>query len=238
MEVNSTIEQEQDMVKYNSQSGFTLMELMIAMSISGVLLAGMVTAFTGQSRGYNTQQEITELQEEIRASLDMLTSEIRLAGFDPDGTADAKIEKANATELIFTADINGDGDYDKPPGTDPNEIIRYAISGTSLGRATGAAALGGAGILQPLVENIENLAFEYLIDVDADTWVPLPADLKKIRAVKIIVMGRTDRQTSAATDSSSFRPPIAAAPDWTPGTPGKYQRRMMSVVVQCRNLQG
>jgi len=164
-----------------------------------------------------------------------------MAGYDPTTTADAKIEKATATELIFTQDTS-DGASGPSDGdtNDPNEIIRYTISGTnSLGRATGAAALIGAGILQPIAENSENLAFEYLIDATADTWTQTP-DLEKIRAVKIVVLARTARQTSSATDTSTFTPPIVTPPilDWTPATPGKYLRRMMSVVVQCRNIKG
>ncbi len=227
------------MVNDNIQSGFTLMELMIAMAISGVLLAGMVMAFTGQSRSYNTQQEITELQEDIRASLGLMTSEIRLAGYDPTTTADAKILLANATEFQFSQDITdnagtgpSDGDTD-----DANEIIHYKINTAgSLGRAT------GVGNLQPIAENTENLAFEYLVNLTPETWTQTPgttaADLKKIRAVKISVLARTKRQTSSATDTSAFIPPIAGAGTWTPATPGKYQRRMMSVVVQCRNIKG
>lgn len=231
---SSALDQEQLVVTHISQSGFTLIELLIAMAISLVLLAGMVMAFSGQSRSYNTQQEITALQEDLRASLDMMSSEIRLAGYDPTKGANAKVIKATGTEFQFTSDITddagtgpGDGDTD-----DGNENIRYALSAAnSLGRDTG-------GGLQPLAENIEHLAFEYLMD--DGTWTPAPAltDLEDIRAVKIAVMGRTPRETSSATDTSAFKPPLAAAPDWTPATPGKFQRRMMSVVVQLRNQQG
>ena len=227
------------MVTHKSQAGFTLSELLIAMAISLLLLAGMVMAFTGQSRSYNTQQEITALQEDLRASLDMMSSEIRLAGYDPTKKAGAKILKATATEFQFTLDITNDAGTGPSDGdtNDANENIRYAISGTgSLGRETTTAS--GASGLQPMAENIEHLAFDYLM---ADgTWTSGPAltDLKQIRAIKIAVLGRTARGTSTATDSSAFKPPLSAAPDWTPAKPGKFQRRMMSVVVQLRNLQG
>lgn len=228
------IDQEQLVVTNNGQSGFTLSELMIAMTISLVLLAGMVMAFSGQSRSYNTQQEITALQEDIRASLNLMSSEIRLAGYNPTKEADAKVVKATGTEFQFTLDITDDpgtGDADGDTD-DANENIRYALSAAnSLGRDTG-------GGLQPLAENIENLAFEYLMDDGTWTQAPALADLEDVRAVKIAVMGRTARQTSSATDSSDFKPPLAAAPDWSPATPDKFQRRMMSVVVQLRNQQG
>jgi type IV pilus assembly protein PilW len=235
---SSSIGQEHFMERQNRQSGFTLVELMVAMGVSSFLLAGMVMAFTGQSRSYNTQQEITVLQEDIRACLSMMTSEIRMAGYDPTTTADAKILLANATEFQFSLDITDDADTGPSDGDtgDANEIIRYKINTEgSLGRAT------GAGTLQPLAENTEQLSFEYLIKLVPETWTQTPtaADLEKIRAVKIVVLARTARQTSSTTDTSTFIPPIDGTPlDWTPATPGKYQRRMMSVVVQCRNIQG
>jgi len=231
MEVNSTFGRELLMVKINNQSGFTLMELMVALGISIILLASMVMAFTGQSRSYNTQQEITVLQEDIRAGLSLMTSEIRMAGYDPEGKADAKILFADANMFHFSLDINGDGDTE-----DENEDISYIRNANgTLERHT--VIPPSPDDVQPIAENTENLAFEYLVDLDPVTWTQVPADLKKIRAVKISVLARTARQTSAITDTSAFVPPIAGAV-WTPATPGKYQRRMMSVVVQCRNLQG
>lgn len=226
------------MAKSIDQSGFSLIELLIAMAISGVLLAGMVTAFTGQSRGYNTQQEISILQEDLRASLALMASEIRMAGWNPQASANTQIVKATETELIFTADINGDGNYNLGgPDDDPNEIIRYQINTSgSLGRATGLAVLTTGGTLQPMAENTEHLAFEYLLDDGSWKTTPDPDELEDIRAVKIAVMARSARPISKTADTSSFRPPLAVPPEWKPATPGGYMRRMMSVVVQCRNL--
>ena len=229
------IGQEQFMAKENNQSGFTLVELMISMAVSSVLLAAMVMAFTGQSSSYNTQEEITALQEDVRAAMDLMSSEIRMAGYNPTGNADSQILLATGTQFQFTQDITDDAGTGASDGDtdDANENIRYAINtNNSLGRET-----GGAGGLQPIAENITNLAFEYLLD--DGTWTQAPTNLKKIRAVKISILGRTPRQTSSATDTSAFKPPLSStASDWTPAAPGKYQWRMMSVVVQCRNQQG
>ncbi len=219
------------MPKENRQSGFTLVELMVTMAISGALLAVMVMALTAQSRTYNTQQEVATLQEDLRAALSLMSSEIRMATYNPAKGPNAKIITAAANIFRFSMDLDADGKTDGA-----NEDIRYGISSTSgsLGRDTSGDTQTG---LQPMAENIEQLAFEYLVD---DNWVASTTDTKKIRAVKICVLGRTARQTSLTRDNSTFNPPLATAPapTWTPASPGGFQRRMLSAIVQLRNQQG
>ncbi len=237
---NSTsVRQKHFRERKNKQSGFTLIELMVTMVVSGILLAAMVMAFTAQSRTYNTQEEVTTLQEDLRAALSLMSSEIRMATYNPTYGANVGITTATADEFRFAMDLNGDGNTGDTD--DPNEDIRYGInSNGSLGRDTSGDSLTG---LQPIAENIEQLAFEYLVD---DSWIPSltdtspPVDTKKIRAVKICILGRTARQTSSTVDNSTFNPPLATPPSplWTPASPGRYQWRMMSVVVQLRNQQG
>ena len=215
------------------QKGFTLIELMVAMAISGMLIAVVAMAFTGQSKSYNAGQDVASLQQDMRSALELMAQEIRMAGYDPTGSADAKISIATSTDLRFTKDISdgagGDSDGDT---ADANEDIRYAINTSNdLGRET-----GGGGGLQPIAENIDQLRYEYL--VDNDTWTQTPTDLKKIRAVKIMILGHSARETAGAVDTSTFDPPLESATvHWKPATPGRYHWRMASLVVQCRNIQ-
>jgi type IV pilus assembly protein PilW len=217
------------MMESNWQKGFTLIEMMVAMAISGMLMAVVAMAFTGQSRSYNAQQDIVSLQQELRSALQMMAQEIRMAGYDLQGTANAGILTANAGNLKFSEDITNDGDT-----ADSNEIIRYAINTNGvLGRE-----VGGAGGLQPLSQNIVRLAFEYYLSNGTWTQTVTGANLNNIQAVKIVILGRSDRETAGTVDNSSFNPPIVsvAAPDWTPTAPGRFHWRMMSLIVQCRNL--
>ena len=214
------------------QKGFTLIELMVAMAMSGMLMALVAMAYTGQSRSNTTVQDVSSLQQDMRSALQVMAREIRMAGYNPKG-AGAKIESATASDLRFTEDIDNDGTIGS------GEDIRYAINTNgALGRET-----GGGGGLQPVAENIDNLAYEYLLD-DNTTWTQTPTDLTKIRAVKIIILGHSARETAGAVDTSTFIPPLATpvvspavAPDWTPANPGRYHWRLMSLIVQCRNLQ-
>jgi len=61
--------------------GFTLIELMISMSIGLVLVLGAVTIY-GQGRSnFRTAENIARIQENARFAMDLMSPDIRLAGF-------------------------------------------------------------------------------------------------------------------------------------------------------------
>lgn len=63
------------------QRGLTLIELMIAMVIGLVLMGGVVQIFTGSKVSYLTQEELGRIQENARYALEVLTKDIRMAGY-------------------------------------------------------------------------------------------------------------------------------------------------------------
>jgi type IV pilus assembly protein PilW len=71
-------------VMQTNDKGFTLVEIMIALALSGIVMAAIYTAFLSQQRSYLAQEQVSEMQQNIRAGVDILTREIRMAGCDPD----------------------------------------------------------------------------------------------------------------------------------------------------------
>lgn len=219
----------------NKTGGFTLVELLVSIAVTSILIAVVGLAYTTQSKSYNSLQDAASLQQEMRSALELMAKEIRMAGYDPTGKADARIVAATMTNFRFTQDI-GDGAGGTSDGdtADSGEDIRFALNGSgALGRET-----GGLGGLQPIAENVANLAYEYMLD--NGTWSRSPADLTRIDAVKVILLGRSARETAGLSDATVFTVPFdspGTLVNWTPATPGKYHWRMMSLIVQCRNLQ-
>ena len=70
--------------------GFTLVELMITLAMSGIIVAAVYSAYVIQQKTYFTQDKVVEMQQNIRAGLEMMASEIRMATFDPGGGADGR----------------------------------------------------------------------------------------------------------------------------------------------------
>lgn len=80
---------------HSKQTGYTLIELLIALTIGAFLIGGILQLYVGSKKSYSTQQALTELQEVGRFSLNMMVRDIRLAGFMGCGNAATVINTLN-----------------------------------------------------------------------------------------------------------------------------------------------
>ncbi|MDZ7581372.1 MAG: prepilin-type N-terminal cleavage/methylation domain-containing protein [Deltaproteobacteria bacterium] len=100
------------------RSGHTLIELMIAMAIAGLVLVGVYTAFGAQLKTHTGQQLTVEIQQHIRSALTLMQRDIRMAGYDAtwrDDNGDGLHDTRNADLIdndcdgrIDAADTAGD----------------------------------------------------------------------------------------------------------------------------------
>ena len=63
------------------QKGLTLVELMVATTLSLVLLAGVLLVFSANKATYQTQNGLGTLQENGRYAIQQLVADLQLAGF-------------------------------------------------------------------------------------------------------------------------------------------------------------
>jgi len=61
-------------------SGFTLVELLIALALTGVVLGAAVTTFVAQRWSYARQEHVTAMTQGTRAAMEMVTRDVRMAG--------------------------------------------------------------------------------------------------------------------------------------------------------------
>ena len=61
--------------------GFTLMELIIAIFITALAIAGAYAAFIAQQRSFTVQDQVAETDVTSKIAFDMMVNDIRLAGF-------------------------------------------------------------------------------------------------------------------------------------------------------------
>ncbi len=64
-----------------STAGVTLIELLIALVISSILVAGIYRVFIHQQRTYRTQEDVADMQQNVRVAINRMIREIRMAGF-------------------------------------------------------------------------------------------------------------------------------------------------------------
>ncbi|MDW7773828.1 MAG: PilW family protein [Desulfobulbaceae bacterium] len=247
------------------RKGFTLVELMIAMLISAIIVAAVLTTYKYNRDVYEAQDQVTEIQQTLRAATNQLVREIRMAGFNPQETQDEdqrpKIKEAKKDLLYFTIDLNEDGDVNVG-NDDTGEHIVYDLyispTGTStLGRTIADNDINLADPLahQPVADHIQAIEFCYrLKDMDDTDPCVLPAaslssaDIDAVRSIQISILARTRYEDRNYTDGSIYCP---ASNPYNPATqqctdpdPAKswgpyndhFRRRLLTTNVTCRNL--
>jgi prepilin-type N-terminal cleavage/methylation domain-containing protein len=87
------------------RKGFSLIELLIAMTLTLILLANGFQLLVTQHRQYIIQDGIAEAQQNLRTGIDMMANEIRLAGYGvPLGIP--KMLTMEKEEIEFLANLN------------------------------------------------------------------------------------------------------------------------------------
>lgn len=93
------------------QSGFTLVELLITLAISGTLVAGVGQILLQSKQTYKTQQALSHMMEDGRYVLETLTKETRRMGYLRNKTASESSlgEAVGDQRFLFVLDDGGDG---------------------------------------------------------------------------------------------------------------------------------
>ena len=159
----------------NKESGFTLVEVLIALAISGIVLGAAVNTFIAQRRSYALQEHVTAMTQGTRAAMEMVTREIRMAGYNPAGTNFDGITY-DPTHVQIRADLNGDGDT-----ADAHETIVYAYN-----PATQQLMRETDGSSQPIADHIQAFAFDYVDGAGTSTTTTA-----NIRQIRITITART-----------------------------------------------
>ena len=66
---------------YRSENGFTLIELLIVLAITSIVAGTIISAFISQQDSYKVQIRVAALQQNLRTAMDMITEDIRMAGY-------------------------------------------------------------------------------------------------------------------------------------------------------------
>lgn len=209
------------MINIRTQRGLSLIELMVAITISLILMAGVGKIYIGTKTSYNLQNGLGRLQENARYALDTLAHNIGQAGYTSSMTS---LDKFNSAESKENESENTTLDFTKANGTASDTIeINYTSGTDCLGNATGGTAtdryyidgttlmcLGnGAVTAGAIAEGIDNMQILYGEDTDDDD-VPNVfvdannvADWTTIKGVRIALLASTDDMGTAASDSNT-----------------------------------
>ena len=147
--------------------GFTLIEILIATAISGLIISAIYVTFSLQEKSQINQQEIIDVQQNIRAAMCIMVNEIRIAGYQRNINRDNSIGilEAKPGKIHFTMDIaggdddnvdnDGDGKIDESDEykwsdgiiDDENENITFAFKDEDDADSDGIVDNGGVATL-------------------------------------------------------------------------------------------
>jgi len=167
----------------NNDKGFTLLELMIALLITGLILGGVFGIYNAQHETYQTQEQVAGMQQNLRSAMYFMERDIRPAGLEmPDaagnksglfGIDDIRYRDLNGflrnqtlnQNIINFACIQFSFDSNVNHFVDAGETTMYSIFDSGGDGNFDLAWDDGTG-RQMVAENIEVLTFAYAYDND------------------------------------------------------------------------
>jgi type II secretory pathway component PulJ len=169
--------------------GFALVELLIAVAVAILALAVIYSVFALVQKTSTSNEINARVMQNLRISIDFMESDIRMAGLDPFGSANAGIEVATATNLRFTADRNLDGtinaDASLSDGLQERDLerITYFYDAANQ-RLRQCLSEGTQNLWDTVSENVQNFSFQYIDENNNLIAFPI-TDLTLIRFIEI-----------------------------------------------------
>lgn len=179
--------------KLRNVAGFTLTELMVAMGIGMVVLAAVTTTFMAQAKFYNAQEQVNEMQQNARGALDIITRELKMAGYKPNGGTIDGVTYSTA-QLLVQADLDSSGTISS--SSSANEQITYAHDSAN----NQITRKIGTGTAEVLADNITAFAFSYYDGNGASTTTSA-----NIRQVKVDITARAAKPDPNYTSNNGYR---------------------------------
>jgi type IV pilus assembly protein PilW len=150
-------------IRGRAAAGFTVIEVLMVLAILSISFGTIYKSFEQLSRSYTNENVKAGVQQGARIAVEFMVQDIRLAGLDPLGTANAGVAATvplpTSTWIEFTSDMNYDGEI---VATDDFETIKYELVGSELKQTN---HLGQ----ETMLDNVTNLSFTFL---DADDQPP------------------------------------------------------------------
>jgi type IV pilus assembly protein PilW len=193
------------------QDGFTIVEVLVALSIFLLILMGIMQVFEPSNLAYQASQRKLNVQQNGRVAMDVMVRQIRMAGYFPENI-DTNIanDQTNSIEIATDQALAIAGDLD---GSGASNAFFFCLDSGGLRRVRGARGVAGSYTCSSgdvLAESVTNLGFAYYdannnpvpdpptgpyqLDAQAAGAVPSFANTAPRAAVRRVVITLTARE--------------------------------------------
>jgi len=153
-------------LKFNNK-GITLVELLVALVITGMVVGGFYRIFIAQTKTYTVQDQVVEVQQNIRNAMRILVRDLTMAGCDDESNL---ITVNNPLPLVADNAITVSYEYFNQITFLPElHTVSYNLMGTNLVRQLTVGSVANSS--EVILENVDQLIFTYGIDTDNDGYV-------------------------------------------------------------------
>ncbi len=202
-----------DSPRSSAAAGFTLVELLVVVVLASLLGTTVIGLFRMQNGIFRSENHSIEMDQNLRAGLDLMTRELRNAGMrDPlQVYADPpRIALADSTQVRFKQDFHSTANPDGAPDGDvfdANEDIEYSYTSGDRTVRRRTRGDGGDSGAQPMAELVSRLRFSYFDAAGVEIPTPVAAgSLAAIRRVQLRLEGRAADGLSTSTLESDVVP--------------------------------
>ena len=148
-----------------SNRGVTLIELLVAFVIGAMIVAGIYKVFIAQTKAYTVQDQVVEVQQNIRSAMEILLRDVRMAGYDG-GQTPSKLLTAMFPGDSRTATVSSDAitvQYRVNGNLNIKVIYRDAVK-ARLMEDWIVEGVEQLGYPVELLDNVSGLEFRYGVD--------------------------------------------------------------------------
>ena len=237
------------------QQGFTIVEIMLAITLSLILIAGVIQVYLSSKASFTMQEQLARLQENQRISIDFLERDILQAGFNiPIGDNPITIDEgANGDSDSITVRYASATDclgQDTPNGIAINRyfIVTDNVQGSRLMCNGNSVDDNGNGLpAQPIADGITNmqvLVGENTINnagtsysaqmPSADRYVNVAtANPTRVVSIRIAFLTESAQPIRTQNVAQSF-----TLLDNVVNTNGRIKRQVVTTTIPLRNKTG
>jgi len=166
------------------EKGATLIELLVALVICGIVIGAIYRLFIVQTRAYTVQDQVVEVQQTVRSAMEILVRDLRMTGYDDDSVGSTVSIVTPIVTPVQDSDITVRYEY-----LNQQRTVRYWTDATlTLFRDAGTGT-------EILLQNVDALTFTYGVDTDedgdVDNWVAAAGvGTSKVIAVRVTLTAR------------------------------------------------
>lgn len=236
-----------------SYRGFTLVEILVAITLSMILMAGVIQIYISSKESFRVQNELASLQENQRIALEFMRNDVARAGFSAAGRILGIINTVNrnetgSDEITVTYEATRDCLGIAPPA---NQLVvnHYFIDSNTNqlmcdGNGVGFDENGNEVAVppQPIADGIENMQILYGEDrttpmarpADPDIYVnAATANFNRVVAVRIALLFRTSDPIRTQTPDEP--PSFALLDESVTTTADRIKRQVVTTTIPVRN---